>query len=385
MGMSSRDRVLAALNHEEPDRVPLFVGASGVTSVLGPGYGKLRRHLGVPDGPVRMISRTFQYTWLDEEVMVKLGSDARPAMPAPPPSPLRRDISADAMVDDWGVAWQQRAGTEYFEVSESPLKTASREDIARHGWPDLMAPSRLEGLADRLRAIQQAGYATVLATGINLFEQGYMLRGMAESLMDIAGDEDFFVALLDSLKSRAVPYLRQLMRAVGEFVDIATTGDDLGTQDSTFMSPAVYRRLVKPREAEVIAAIKENSRAKVFFHSCGNIYPLIGDLADIGVDLLNPIQVSAPDMADTARLKREFGSRLSFCGGIDTQRVLPHGTQEEVRREVRRRISDLAPGGGYIAAAVHCIQPDVPPENVVAMCDEVRRAGRYPLREAVNG
>jgi len=128
------------------------------------------------------------------------------------------------------------------------------------------------------------------------------------------------------------------------------------------------------------AAIHARSKAKVFFHSCGNVYPLIGDLVDIGVDLLNPVQVSAGEMGDTARLKRQFGDRLAFCGGIDTRWALPHGTAEDVRREVRRRIADLAGGGGYVAAAVHCIQPDVPPENIVAMCDEVVAAGRYPLR-----
>jgi uroporphyrinogen decarboxylase len=148
------------------------------------------------------------------------------------------------------------------------------------------------------------------------------------------------------------------------------------------LSPESYRRLIKPHQARLLAAIKEGMAGKIFFHSCGNIYAFLGDLAEIGVDLINPVQVSAGRMGDTARLKREFGDRLSFCGGIDTRWVMPHGTADDVRREVRQRIRDLAPGGGYIAAAVHCIQPDVPPENIVAMCDEVRSAGRYPLAVA---
>ena len=131
--------------------------------------------------------------------------------------------------------------------------------------------------------------------------------------------------------------------------------------------------------AEVIAAIKRRHPVKVFYHSCGSIYPLISDLIEIGVDLLNPVQVSAKNMGDTARLKREFGSRLSFCGGVDTQHVLPHGTPDDVRREVRLRIKDLGPGGGYVLAAVHAIQPDVPPENVCALYEEALAAGRYPL------
>ena len=158
------------------------------------------------------------------------------------------------------------------------------------------------------------------------------------------------------------------------------TGDDLGMTDGPMMSPRSYRRLIKPHQAELLDVIHKNTPGKVFFHSCGNIYRLLGDLVEVGVDLLNPVQVSAGEMGDTARLKREFGDRLSFCGGIDTQRVMPRGTPDDVRREVRRRIGDLAPGGGYVAAAVHCLQPDVPPENIVAMCEEVTVAGRYPLQ-----
>jgi uroporphyrinogen decarboxylase len=137
--------------------------------------------------------------------------------------------------------------------------------------------------------------------------------------------------------------------------------------------------LIKPYHARLIDGVKQQTRAKIFFHSDGNVFPLIGDFIDIGVDVLNPVQVSAREMGDTARLKRMFGKNLSFCGAIDTQSVLPFGTTDDVRQEVRRRIQDLGPGGGYILASVHCLQPDVPPENVYAMLDEAMVAGRYPL------
>ncbi len=156
--------------------------------------------------------------------------------------------------------------------------------------------------------------------------------------------------------------------------------DDQASQHGPLISPSLYRALIKPHHARLIAAIKQKTDAKIFYHSDGNVFPLIGDFIDIGVDLLNPVQVSARQMGDTARLKRQFGDKLSFCGAIDTQTVLPFGTPEDVRREVRRRICDLGQGGGYILAAVHCIQPDVPVENVHAMLDEANTAGRYPLR-----
>jgi uroporphyrinogen decarboxylase len=170
-----------------------------------------------------------------------------------------------------------------------------------------------------------------------------------------------------------------LLDEAGDRIDVLITGDDLGGKTSTLISPAMYRRLVKPFHVELMAAIKERTQAKIFYHSDGNIYSLLGDLVEIGVDLLNPVQVNAGDMGDTARLKREFGEHLSFCGAIDTGWVLPFGSPGDVRAEVRRRISDLAPGGGYVLAAVHCLQPDVPLANIIAMLDEAKAAGTYPI------
>ena len=372
--------MLCALNHEEPDRVPLFIGTSGATTVLGPGYTKLKAHLGVRGGPARWLSKPLQYTWMDEEVLVRLGSDGRPLAPGPAEFGLRKEVSEDCLIDDWGVTWRRKPGTVYFEITDPPLRSATVEDLERYPWPDLTAPSRFVGLAERAKAIQQAGYATVLLSGITLFEQAYLMRGIDALLMDLAASEEFFSALLLRIKSLAIPYVCELLRHVGPHVDVFITGDDLGMTDSPMMSPQAYRRLIKPHHADLLGAIKKNTPGKVFFHSCGNVYALLGDLVEVGVDLLNPVQVSAGEMGDTARLKREFGNRLSFCGAIDTRRVLPHGTPDDVRTEVRRRIKDLAPGGGYVAASVHCIQPDVPPENIVAMCEEVAVAGRYPLQ-----
>jgi uroporphyrinogen decarboxylase len=379
MKMTPRQRVLCALNHEEPDRVPLFIGTSGSTSVLGPGYERLTNYLGIRNGATRWFNKSQQYVWPDEELMKRLGSDGRPVAIGPAESTLRRDVSPDCLVDDWGVTWRKAPGSLYFEMAGHPLRTAAIDDLDRYPWPNLTPPGRFDGAAGRAKALQDAGYATVLLSGVNLFEQACLLRGLDTLLMDMVTNEDFFLAIMTNLTARAVHFVNAALPEIGPFIDVIVTGDDLGMTNGPMMSPASYRRLIKPFEAELLGAIKKHAAAKIFFHSCGNIYPLLGDLADIGVDLLNPVQVSAGAMGDTARLKREFGDRLSFCGGIDSRWVLPHGTTEDVRNEVRQRIRDLAPGGGYVAAAVHCIQPDVPPENVATMCDEVRRAGRYPI------
>lgn len=376
--MNSRERVLCALNHEEPDRVPLFLGASGATSMLTPLYEKVKSHFGI-GGPTRFLSRFSQQVMIDERIRDRLGADGQPIMPGPAVSTLCKDVSEDCSVDIFGTTWRRAPGNLYFEIHDHPLRNAVIDDLERYPWPDLAHPARFKNLRAQAEALHKAGQAVLLFTGAGIFSPAYELRSVEQLLFDLAGDEDFATALLLKLEKIFSDCLRAALREVGEHVDIVVTGDDVASQAGPMMSPAMYRRLIKPHHARMFATIRENTKAKIYLHSCGNVYPLIGDFIEMGVDLLNPIQVSAGEMGDTARLKREFGKNLSFLGAIDTQKVLPFGTPEEVRAEVRRRIHDLAPGGGYIAAAVHCLQPDVPLENILAMCDEVLKAGRYPL------
>lgn len=376
--VTSRERVLCALNHEEPDRVPIFIGTSGATTMLASAYDRLKSYLGLT-GETRVFWRALQYALMDEEVMVRFGSDGRPLLPGPVPSALARDLSKDAFSDAWGITWRRAPGSAYFEIAQPPLQHASLDDIEAYPWPDLAHPGRFEGLAAQAQAIRAAGYAVVALSGVSPFEFSYMLRGVEPWLIDLAANLDFAQALLSKVTGLQLAAVVKLLEEAGDYIDVLVMGDDLGSQHAPLISPQMYRQLVKPHHAELIAAIKSRTQAKVFYHSDGNIYPLMNDLIELGVDLLNPVQVSARDMGDTARLKREFGDRLSFCGAIDTQSVLPFGTPADVRQEVRRRIRDLGPGGGYILAAVHCIQPDVPPENVCALFEEALKAGRYPL------
>jgi uroporphyrinogen decarboxylase len=376
--LTSRDRVLYALDHEEPDRVPIFFGTSGATTMLAPGYEKLKAHLGI-QRETTVFWRGLQYVLMDEDVLAWSGSDGRPLIPGPAPAPLAHDVSPASYVDGWGSLWERRPGVIYYEVVDSPIRTATIADLDRYAWPDLAHPSRFVGLAERAKAIRDAGYAVVALSGVSPFEQAYMSRGVEQWLLDLAGDPDFALALLRKITDLMKASVIRLLEEAGEYIDVLVTGDDLGSQTATLISPRMYRRMIRPFHAEIYQEIKKRTKAKIFCHSDGNIYPLLGDLVEIGIDLLNPVQVNAGDMGDTARLKREFGDRLSFCGAIDTGWVLPHGTPADVRAEVRRRIRDLGPGGGYILASVHCIQPDVPVENVIAMLDEAKAAGRYPL------
>lgn len=376
--LTSRERVLCALGHEEPDRVPIFFGTSGATTMLAPGYDRLKAHLGI-QGETTVFWRGLQYVLMDEEVLAWSGSDGRPLLAGPAPAPLARDISENAYVDGWGCLWERRPHGLYYEVMDSPIRTATIDDLDRYPWPDLAHPSRFTGLREKARAIQDAGYAVVALSGVTPFEQSYLLRGIEQWLLDLAGDPDFALALMRRITDLMKASVIGLLEEAGDSIDVLVTGDDLGTQNSTLISPTMYRRLVKPFHVELMSEIRRRTSARIFYHSDGNIYALLPDLIEIGVDLLNPVQVNAGAMGDTARLKREFGDRLSFCGAIDTGWVLPRGTPDDVRAEVRRRIQNLGPGGGYILASVHCIQPDVPVENVIAMLDEAKVAGRYPL------
>ncbi|HUW14992.1 MAG TPA: uroporphyrinogen decarboxylase family protein [Anaerolineae bacterium] len=378
--LSARERVLCAINHEEPDRVPIFFGTSSPTTMLSVAYERFKQYLGV-EHPPRLLSKVFQYAQLDDDVMDRCGSDGRLISPRPMPAVVRREISETKLIDDWGVTWEQRPGIPYYEVKDVPLRDATIDDLETYAWPDLSHPDRFAGLANEARAMHENTPYAVIALGyLTTFEQMQLLRGLDQWLMDMAADPEFAHALMRKLTDVMLAGTCRYLDEVGPYIDLITFSDDLGTQRAPLISPKMYREMVKPYQAEIIAAIKERTKAKVFFHSCGNIYPLIGDLIEIGVDVLNPVQVSAGEMGDTARLKREFGDLITFCGAIDTGHVLPYGTSDDVRAEVRRRISDLAPGGGYILAAVHCIQPDVPPENVVAMFDEAMVAGKYPIR-----
>lgn len=381
--LTSRERVRCALHHQEPDRVPLFFGSSGATTIHAHGYERLKRKLGI-DSPTRLMSRAMQYAHVDRRIMDLLGSDGIPLnVKAPSPSPLSRNVSEKAFVDEWGIRWELEPDGRYYSppYQDRPLEKAGIADIENYPWPQVIHPCQYEGLAEEAKNLyEKTPYALIGNIGTTLCELIYNMRGMENWMMDLVVNQEFAHALLRKITDLRIAAIQAFLDRVGAWVDVFIMGDDMGSQHSPLISPALYRTMIKPYHKEIIAAIKAHSPAKVFFHSDGDIYPLIPDFIEAGVDLLNPVQVSATDMGDTARLKREFGKNLSFCGAIDTQWVLPYGTPDDVRKEVRRRIRDLAPGGGYICASVHCIQPDVPVENIMALFDEVKVSGNYPLK-----
>jgi uroporphyrinogen decarboxylase len=204
------------------------------------------------------------------------------------------------------------------------------------------------------------------------------VRGFEDWFTDLVADRKLAEALADAATDQSTALAAEILKVGGDLADIVACSDDMGFQGGPLISPELYRSLFKPRHKRYFDTVKKHTRAFIHFHSCGSIVKLLDDLIEIGVDAIHPVQVAAKDM-DSASLKKRFGDRLSFWGGIDTQHVLPHGTTADVRAEVRRRIRDFAPGGGYILGAVHNLQAGVPIENIIAMYDGAREYGQYPF------
>ena len=243
-------------------------------------------------------------------------------------------------------------------------------------------PSRIAHVRDTARRLAEENQYAILATPWLLFpfERAYAMQGMETFLLNMARDRDFAAALVKKIAVYCKQLMGPFLDELGDNVDIVKIGDDLGTQESLMISPRMYRDILKPIHADFISFIKARTKAKVLFHSDGDVATLIDDFVEIGVDILNPIQTSAGTMSDLCSLKKRHGSNIVFCGGIDTHRILPFGTVEEVRQEVKRVIEILGPGGGFMIGAVHTVMNDVPPENVLAMVDAAEEFGHYPIR-----
>jgi uroporphyrinogen decarboxylase len=263
-----------------------------------------------------------------------------------------------------------------------PLAQLERlDELAHYPFPDPLDARRFEGMAERADAFmnrRQAAYV-LGRNSAGLFEIALWLRGFENFYCDMAANEPLAEALLDIILEIKMKYWERALELVGPNVLIVSEADDLASQDRCLISPTLYRRLLKPRHTRLFSFIKRQAQApvKIFYHSCGAIVPLLPDLIEAGIDILNPVQVSASGM-DTRELKKRFGRDLTFYGGgVDTQQVLPRGSPRQVRDEVKRRLDDLAPGGGFIFSTVHNIQADVPPENLLAMWETLSAFGGY--------
>jgi len=382
--ITSRERVQMALNHEEPDRVPIDLGGSVVTTIAKTTSAALREYLGLPAIALREMETVQQIAFVDDDLAERFGVDVLPVLADPPGSYTPEFISEPggsvSYKDEFGATLRMPEGGLYFDWQEFPLSEPSLEALERMPWPDPADPARYAGLRDRTAALRESTDKALFGMapcGHDLLNQLFRVRGMVEGMMDLVAEQDFVKAFFERLTSTIITAQSCFLDEVGDLIDIHFTADDLSGQTGPLISPAMYRELVKPYWARIMEAIRARTKARIFYHSCGAVTEFIPDLIEIGVDVLNPVQVAATGM-DSAELKQRFGNNLCFWGGgCDTQNVLQRGTPDDVRADVRRRITDLAPGGGFVFNPVHNIQPFVLPENIVAMFDTAQEFGRY--------
>lgn len=397
--MTSRERVRTALDHREADRVPVDLGSSPVTGIAASTYEALKRELGIKAAP--RIAAGLQLAWMDEAVQERLGCDVRRvgAMPhawrdwtfadgtrglvdAALPLAAHPDGSQTIALDGGGCLYMPPKGWFFDPVAASaPMRDVSSVREVEEFYSRM--PVHADGAtsdqivrdAERLHAENRHAIFGDFASAV--FES-WQNRGFEAYLTDFLEQPDVADALMRLHSEYWLEFWRPTLERMGRLLDVIWVSDDLGSQHSLIVSEDVYRRMVKPLHARLWSAMKRLApNAKLFLHSCGAIEPLIPDFIELGVDILNPIQVSARGM-DPVVLKRKYGRDIVFWGGgVDTQNVLQQGTPEKVREEVKRRIGELAPGGGFVFAAVHDIQPGTPARNVIAAFEAAVEFGRY--------
>lgn len=358
--MTHKERLLTAINHEEPDRVPLCAWYTPEAEKM------LLRHLGVNS------DQTETYKAAGGPLPILMDHDFLISWVGPCTS-YYADPNQE-YIDEWGIRWRwvkNAAGGSYTEMVHHPL--ADLVDPAEYTLPDFSRADRYDGV-QKLIAEYGSEYGIMGGAACTLFELAWYLRGMQRLLMDLVSEKDFANAFLDDLM-RWIDVAGSRMVELG--VDIIWIGDDFGTQDRMLISPQLFREFFKPRYAELFAKWKTiNPQVKIAFHSDGYIQPILPDLVEIGLDILNPVQ---PKSMDPAQLKKDFGKHLTFWGTVDIQEVLPFGTAEDVANEVKLRLRTVGNGGGFIIAPAHNIQPEVPLENVLAFYHTAKDHGRYPL------
>lgn len=408
--MTPRERILAAVEHRQPDRVPIDLGATPSSGISAIAYGNLKRHLGMTTGHTRVYDVVQQLAQPEDALLdrfridvVDIGrafnteaaawqptvlADGQPALYPAWFHPERQpDCSFIARMKDGLDIAHMPAGGTFFDQSYFPYVDGYPPDfrnlstemgrilwaaLVHSPWDHAGDPGFWDTLRARAIELRRAGdRALMIVVGCNLFEWGTFLRRMDNFLMDLAAEPEKVEALLDALLERHLAALEQVCRAVGDVADIVRFGDDLGTNNGPFMSPATYRRLFKPRHKILCDYVHKRTKMKTFLHSCGSIRALLPDLIEAGYDIINPVQTTCRGM-EPEGLKADFGKDICFWGGgCDTKSVLPKGTPAEVKDHVKRRLDILMPGGGFVFNTVHNILPEVPPQNIQAMFEAV--------------
>lgn len=383
--LTSRERLLKSLSHQEPDRVPLDLGSTQVTGINLQAHQRLRAGLGLPSVEPKICDYIQGLALPDTDLIQRLGVDVRGLFPLNSHNWQIVEQERDdywEYHDEWGITHRKpKTDGLYYSLWQVPLAKPdlTPEDIRNHPWPRMDDPQRITGLREQAEAYRAAGYAVVLKDPFaGIFEMAQRIVGMENLLVTMATNKSLAGVLFDKLIELKLSFWEMALPQLSDVIDIISQADDYGTQASQIISPRMFRDQLKPRWKAIFDRLRLLApNARRFFHSCGNVRPLIPDYIELGVEILNPVHIRATGMEPTA-LKRDFGDALVFWGGgVDTQGVLPNGTPQEVKDDVRRNIEALAHGGGFVFNTVHNIQSDVPTKNLLAMYEAFNEYGVY--------
>lgn len=368
MQLSARQRVLSAFNHQPPDRVPIELSSTRASGIHVEAYRNLKDFLKFSEKEENFI-KFSQVSIPSESILEKFGVDCRPIMLGAPKYFQDIEMNNEAWQDEWGVQRIKPDGGHYYELIKSPLdyENLNLLDLDTYNWPNPDDPGRINGISEKFKFLKErTDYAILLHLGAELGLQTQYLRGFEQWFIDLALRRDVADRLLEKVFDYQLALTEFVLNNLPGQVDIIYLVDDFATQQGLMISPRTYRSYLKPKQKALIDFIKSKTDAKIMLHLCGSVIDILDDLIEIGVDAINPVQITAKGM-DPEILKSRFGDKLVFWGAVDGQNLLPHGSESDVKSEVKRLIQIFGEGGGFIIGPCHNIQPDVPPKNICAL------------------
>jgi len=378
--LNAWERVTKAINHEEPDRVPIAIGGSA-QKFDEPVILALLNYFGIPQARLEHTFAAFRFTRFCEDLWRKLEIDTRYVYINPEKN-FTVDVQTQGKkyINEWGLDLDFGRGTfsDSLTLRQTPLREANIKDIEKYKWPKPVLVELTQGLREKAKSFLEGGYSVILYRPVlaGIFGMSRFLRGTDKFFMDMILNKDFAKTLLDKVTQIEKLYYDASIQAIGDCIQVIEYEDDLGTQQAPMISPKLYDELIKPKHAELVQFIKKRQpKIKVMIHSDGSIAEFVPSLIEAGFDIINPIQTSARGM-DLEYLKRNFGDKIVFQGGIDTQQVL-RSTPKDVEKEVKRVIDILAPGGGYLLGPSHNFTRDIPIKNIIKMFETVMEYGIY--------
>lgn len=381
--MNGRERILEALSHRETGLIPFDLAGTTWTGITRGAYDKLRDYLNLEKKEAEWADVIQQIVIPPDEVLDLLNVDTRGLFPLTSHNwnvCEKLQDSGDRWVynDEWGFTHHfPRENGFWFSMAGHPFENVIPETgvIDAYKWPDPSDPERISGLREKAIRFREEGKLVILK-GIcaGIFEMQQRFRGVSNALVDPFLYPDFSDRLIGKIADLKIRFWQTALKELAGVVDVVAEADDYGTQESQLIDPDYFRQLYKPHISRIIKSIEEAAPdARIMFHSCGNIRPLIPDFIEMGIDIINPVHINAEGM-EPNQLKKDFGSDIVFWGGgVDTQKILPSGSASEVADDVKRNIDALAPGGGFVFATVHNIQAEVPPLNIIAMLKAIGR------------